>query len=65
MDFLCKAAVFQNAQRIDPEARLKGKVNDNEFSSFVDSRQKANKSTGPDGYTNECEDNVVCRGSGK
>jgi hypothetical protein len=50
MDFLCKAPVFQNTERIDPGARLKGKVNENEFSSFVDSRLKANKSTGPDGY---------------
>jgi hypothetical protein len=35
-------------------ARLKGKVIDNEFRSFVDSCLKGNKSPGPDGYTNEC-----------
>ena len=33
---------------------MKGKVTDNEFRSFVDSCLKANKSLGPDGYTNEC-----------
>jgi hypothetical protein len=46
--------VFAKGKRIDPRARLKGKVTDNEFSSFVDSCLKANKSPGPDGFSNEC-----------
>ena len=48
------AGVFKKSARIDPRARLKGRVTDNEFRSFVDSCLKANKSPGPDGYTNEC-----------
>ena len=54
MSFLFKAGVFKKSTRIDPRARLKGRVTDNEFRSFVDSCLKANKSPGPDGYTNEC-----------
>jgi len=54
MSFLLDAGVFKRNKRIDPRARLKGKVTDNEFRSFVDSCLKANKSPGPDGYTNEC-----------
>jgi hypothetical protein len=54
MSFLFKAGVFAKEKRIDPRARLKGKVTDNEFSSFVDSCLKAIKSPGPDGYSNEC-----------
>jgi len=54
MSFLFKAGVFKKSARIDPRARLKGRVTDNEFRSFVDSCLKANKSPGPDGYTNEC-----------
>jgi len=37
MGFLLQARVFVKGQRIDPSARLKGKVTDKEFSSFVDS----------------------------
>jgi len=47
-------STFRRGKRIDPRARLKGRVTDNEFRSFVDSCLKANKSPGPDGYTNEC-----------
>ena len=54
MSFLFNAGVFKKSTRIDPRARLKGRVTDNEFRSFVDSCLKANKSPGPDGYTNEC-----------
>jgi hypothetical protein len=54
MSFLLDAGVFKRHKRIDPRARLKGKVTDNEFRSFVDSCLKANKSPGPDGYANEC-----------
>jgi hypothetical protein len=54
MSFLFNAGVFNKSTRIDPRARLKGRVTDNEFRSFVDSCLKANKSPGPDGYTNEC-----------
>jgi hypothetical protein len=54
MSFLLDAGVFKKSKRIDPRARLKGKVTDNEFRSFVDSCLKANKSPGPDGYANEC-----------
>jgi hypothetical protein len=54
MSFLFKAAVFAKGKRIDPRARLKGKVTDNEFSSFVDRCFKANKAPGPDGFSNEC-----------
>jgi hypothetical protein len=54
MSFLFNAGVFKKKTRIDPRARLKGRVTDNEFRSFVDSCLKANKSPGPDGYTNEC-----------
>ena len=54
MDFLFRAEVFEKGKRVDPRARLKGRITDNEFSSFVDSCLKANKSLGPDGYTNEC-----------
>jgi hypothetical protein len=54
MSFLLNAGVFKRGKRIDPRARLKGKVTDNEFRSFVDSCLKANKPPGPDGYTNEC-----------
>jgi hypothetical protein len=53
MSFLFNAGVFKRGKRIDPRARLKGRVTDNEFRSFVDSCLKANKSPGPDGYTNE------------
>jgi hypothetical protein len=53
MSFLLKARVFKRGKRIDPRARLRGRVTDNEFRSFVDSCLKANKSPGPDGYTNE------------
>jgi hypothetical protein len=44
MSFLLDAGVFKRNKRIDPRARLKGKVTDNEFRSFVDSCLKANKS---------------------
>jgi hypothetical protein len=54
MSFLFNAGVFKRGKRIDPRARLKGRVTDNEYRSFVDSCLKANKSPGPDGYTNEC-----------
>jgi hypothetical protein len=54
MSFLFNAGVFKKSTRIDPRARLKGRVTDNEFRSFVDSCLKANKSRGPDGYMNEC-----------
>ena len=54
MSFLFNAGVFKRGKRIDPRARLKDRVTDNEFRSFVDSCLKANKSPGPDGYTNEC-----------
>lgn len=54
MGFLFKAAVFKKEGRIDPGARLKGNVTDNEFSNFVGSCLKASKSPGPDGYTNRC-----------
>jgi hypothetical protein len=54
MSFLFNAGVFNKSTRIDPSARLKGRVTDNDFRSFVDSCLKANKSPGPDGYTNEC-----------
>jgi len=54
MSFLFNAGVFNKSTRIDPSARLKGKVTDNEFRSFVDSCLKANKSPGHDGFTNEC-----------
>jgi hypothetical protein len=54
MDFLFRARVFEKGKRIDPRARLKGRITDNEFSIFVDSCLKANKSPGPDGYSNEC-----------
>jgi hypothetical protein len=53
MSFLFNAGVLKRGKRIDPGARLKGRVTDNEFRSFVDSCLKANKSPGPDGYTNE------------
>jgi hypothetical protein len=53
MSFLFNAGVFKRGKRIDPSARLKGRVTDNEFRSFVDSCLKANKSPGPDGYANE------------
>ena len=54
MSFLFNAGVFKRGKRIDPRARSKGRVTDNEFRSFVDSCLKANKSQGPDGYPNEC-----------
>jgi len=58
MSFLFNTGVFERGKRIDPRARLKGRVTDNEFRGFVDSclcdSLKANKSPGPDGYTNEC-----------
>jgi hypothetical protein len=53
MSFLFNAGVFKGGKRIDPRARLKVRVTDNEFRSFVDRCLKANKSPGPDGYTNE------------
>ena len=46
--------VFKNAGKIDPEARLRGPVTENEFQKFVDNYLKNNKSPGPDGVTNEC-----------
>ena len=54
MSFLFNTGVFKRGKRIDPRARLKGKVTDNEFRSFVDRCLKAIKSPGPDDYTNEC-----------
>jgi len=54
MSFLFNAGVFKRGKRIDPRVRLKGKVTDNEFRSFVDRCLKAIKSPGPDDYTNEC-----------
>jgi hypothetical protein len=54
MSFLFTPGVFKRGKRIDPRAKLKGRVTDNEFRSFVDSCLKANKSPGPDGYPNEC-----------
>ena len=36
MIFLFNAGVFNKSTRIDPSARLKGRVTDNEFRSFVD-----------------------------
>jgi hypothetical protein len=54
MSCLFKAGVFAKGKRIDPRARLNSKVTDNEFSSFVDSCLKANKSPGPGGFSNEC-----------
>ncbi len=48
MSFLFKARVFKRGKRIDPRARLRGRVTDNEFRSFVDSCLKANKSPGPE-----------------
>ena len=54
MSFLFNAGVFKKSTRIDPRARLKGRVTDNEFRSFVDSCLKVKKLQGPDGYTNEC-----------
>jgi hypothetical protein len=54
MSFLFNAGVLKRGKRIDPGARLKGRVTDNEFRSFVDSCLKASKSPGPDGYPNEC-----------
>jgi hypothetical protein len=53
MSFLLNAGVFKRGQRIDPRARLRGRVTDNEFRSFVDNCLKVNKSPGPDGYSNE------------
>jgi hypothetical protein len=52
--FLLNSGVLKRGKRIDPRARLKGKVTDDEFRSFVDSCLKANKSPGPDVYANEC-----------
>ena len=60
MDFLFRAGVFAEGKRIDPRARLKGKITDNEFSSFVDSCLKAKKSPGPDGYANDCVKTMSC-----
>ena len=53
MSFLFNAGVFKRGKIIDPRARLKDRVADNEFRSFVDSCLKANKSPGPDGHPNE------------
>jgi len=60
MSFLFRAGVFKRGKTIDPKARLKGNVTDNEFRSFVDSCLKTNQSPGPDGYTNECVKTMSC-----
>ena len=54
IDFMKLKRVFKNAGKIDPEARLRGPVTENEFQKFVDNYLKNNKSPGPDGVTNEC-----------
>ena len=54
IDFMELKQVFKNSSRIDPKARLRGPVTENEFQKFVDNYLKNNKAPGPDGVTNEC-----------
>ena len=54
IDFMKSKRVFTKANKIDPKARLRGPVTENEFQKFVDNYLKNNKAPGPDGVTNEC-----------
>ena len=54
IDFMKFKRVFTKANKIDPKAKLRGPVTENEFQKFVDNYLKNNKAPGPDGVTNEC-----------
>jgi len=53
MGFMSNEGVFDEALKEGTHARLRGELTDNEFRKYVDSCLKCNKSTGPDGHSNE------------
>ena len=54
IEFMRANNIFKNARNIDPKARLRGRITEDEFQNFFDNYLKNNKAPGPDGIPNEC-----------
>ena len=54
IEFMRAKGIFKRASKVDPGARLRGRISEDEFQKFVDNYLKNNKSPGPDGIPNEC-----------